>query len=530
MKKIAWTFVVVLLAGALVLGGCTGQQEPADQAEQGETEKGGTLVIANVSDMTGLDPIHISDAPSSMIAGRVYDQLIARNTEGEHVAELAKDWEVTDNGKVWTFELQEGVTFHDGSEFNAEVVKFHINRVKDEEEGSAFRSKFLQITEVKVLDEYKVQMILEEPNVAFIDNVLTTNAGYIPSMKAIKEKGDQFPQEPVGSGPFAFDEWVSGEEVVLSKNEDYWKGAPQLDQVVFRVIPEASTQIMELETGGVNYVLKVPKEDLERLENNEDINVYSEPGYNVRTFFMNPFQNPFQDVKVRKAVNLALNVDSMVEALAAGLVSPADCWLPQSSRFHPDEVPKYGFDLEEAKALLEEAGWVDEDGDGIREKDGQKLEVTIMSPDGRYIQDKQFSEAAQAQLKKIGMDLKVQVKEWGSFVDSFFGAEFQMAFIGWAQSTGEASIFLDPWLKSDGRANVTGYSNEEIDQLLDQALKTTEFEARKDLYEQVIEKAHEEALWVYLYSANDLAAVRSEVKGYVHSPAVIDFTDVWIQK
>jgi len=498
-------------------------------AEETPAETGGTLVIANVSDMTGLDPIHISDAPSSMIASQVYDQLVTRTPEGEHVGELAKSWEVTEQGKVWTFELEEDVTFHDGSKFTAEVVKFHIERILDEESGSAYRSQFAGIDEVNVLDDYTLEMVLSEPNVAFIDNVLTTNAGFIPSMEAVQEQGDKYPQNPAGTGPFVFDEWVSGEKVVLVRNEDYWKGPAKLDEVVFRVIPEAATQILELETGGVNYVLKVPKEDLERLNESDDVVVYSEPGYNVRTFHMNPFVPPFDDVRVRQAVNLALDVDGMVEVLASGLVTPADCWLPSASWYHPDEVPNYGYDADQAAALLEEAGWVDADGDGIREKDGEKLQATILSPDGRYIQDKQFAEAAQAQLGQVGMEIKVEVKEWGAFVDSFFAADFEVAFIGWAQSAGEPSLFLDPWFQSEGRANVTGFSNPDIDELLASALMTTDPDERKELYDEVVKTAHDEALFVYLYSANELAAVRSEVQDYVHSPAVTDFTPVWIQ-
>ncbi|MDI6894785.1 MAG: ABC transporter substrate-binding protein [Bacillota bacterium] len=512
------TMVVLLLAG------CAGGKQPAEQ--QKPTQE---FVIANVTDVVQFDPVKIGDAPSSFVASFIYEQLVRREFDGKFVPSLAEKWDVSPDGTVWTFHLRKGVKFHDGSDFNADVVIWHFQRAMGE--GSNFKKQFSTIKEMKAPDAYTVQFTLSGPNAAFLDVVVTTNGGYIPSKKAFETLGDKFAREPVGTGPFKYQEWVPGQRFVMVANDGYWGGRPRLDRVVVRVIPEANTQVVELETGGVHYISRAPKQDLERLSKNPAVKIHSGPGYMIRYLSFNTRAKPLDDIRVRKAINHALDVTTVVKTLGVPMCTPADSIVPLASWAYPgsDKLTHYPYDPEKAKQFLAEAGWKP-GADGVLRKGGQPLKLTIDSPDGRYFMDKEMCEAFKNQLAKVGIQAEIKVMEWGAFLEEVRGGKYQVAFLGWNQSSGEPSLFFDPLVKTGGRGNYGGFSNAELDRLLDQGLATTDQPRRTEIYVKAAQIVNDQAWFVFLSNESEMVITSARVKGYRWSVPREDFTQITIEK
>src|SRR5690606_31623186 len=272
------------------------------------------FVVALETDVVQFDPVKIQDATTSQVAFQIYEHLLKRDYDGNLEPALATRWESDPTGQVWTFHLRQGVRFHDGSPFNAEVVKWHFERAMGPD--SYFQTQYSVIDRIETPDDYTVVFHLKEPNAAFIDNIILANAGFIPSKKAFEEKGDAFPYEPVGTGPFKWNTWVKGQRVELARNDDWWGDGPKLDRLVIRVIPEANTQVIELETGGVHLITRASQTDLERLQQNPDVVVITKPAYRTRALEFNVAQPPFDDVRVRQAIQYAVDMPLIVRALA----------------------------------------------------------------------------------------------------------------------------------------------------------------------------------------------------------------------
>ncbi len=474
------------------------------------------FIIALESDITRMDPIGIQDATTSQVAFQVMERLLARDYDGNLVPALATDFEPNEQGDEWTFFLREGVTFHDGSTFDAHVAKWHFDRARGED--SNFRGQFSIVEDVEVVDDYKIKFYLERPSAAFIDNTIMTNAGYIPSMQAYEEKGEDFGYEPVGTGPFMWYDWEPGEEINLVRNDNWWGDGPLLGAVTYRVIPEASTQIVELETGGVHLVTRGLQEDVQRIMDRPEFEVVTSPAYRNRHFLLQQEKEPFNDILVRQAVSYAIDMKTIVEILAYPLMEPAVSLIPDASWAFTDDLVDYGYDPDKAEELLLEAGYT-RASNGKFEKDGETLEIEILCPDGRYFMDKQISEAVRHQLVELGLDIRITIQEWGAFLDRAFAGDFQMAYLGWNQSSPEPSLFTDALVKTGGRANDAGISHEELDELLIEAMKVPDIEERKVLYAEAQRIINENAWFIFIGNESMVWMFPANVQGFNPSPA-----------
>jgi len=488
------------------------------------------LVVALETDVVQFDPIKIQDDTTSQVAYQIYERLINRTVDGGLEPALAVSWESDPTGKVWTFHLRQGVRFHDGSPFNAQVVKWHFERALGPE--SWFQTQFSIIDRVEAPDDYTVVFYLKEANAAFLEQVILTNAGYIPSKKAFEEKGDAFAFEPVGTGPFKWDTWVKGQRVELVRNDDWWGNGPKLDKVVFRVIPEANTQVIELETGGVHIISRAPQSDMERLERNPNIVVLNRPAYRIRALEFNVTRPPFDDVRVRQAIQHAVDMRLIVSALAEPLVVYSDSVVPMASWAYPGEgvLPNYPYNPERAAQLLTEAGYV-RNAQGRWVKDGQPLRVVIHSSDNRYFADTDISAAVANQLNRFGIEATVRVMEWAAYLEEVRNGQFQLAFLGWNQSSPEPSLFTDAKAKTGGRANYGGYYDPRLDAVLDQALRVADQEQRKQLYLEAQRIINENAWFFWVGNESRTWIFRKEVQGYNPSPSLpYTYTDIVIAR
>jgi peptide/nickel transport system substrate-binding protein len=488
------------------------------------------LVVANETDVTLFDPIRMQEAPTSFVAGFVYEQLVQRASDGKVAPALAESWKLSPDRRTWTFSLRKGVKFHDGSEFDASVVEWAFKRVLDPQEPSLFRGQFSVIQKIAVVDKYTIAFTVKEPNVAFLDYVMLTNGAYIPSKRAFETLGKDFPYKPVGTGPFRWGQWVQGQRVVLERNPSYWGTPAKLDRIVIRPIADPNTGVIELETGGVHYIMRANRDDLTRLGKDKRFVVYRAPTYRVRYVSLNDRHAPFDDARVRQAAAYALDVPQIVNTLAAGMAVPADTILPLESPFHParGSYPTYATNPARARELLGQAGWATGPG-GTLQKSGQPLRIVLHSPDGRYFMDKEMSEAICNRLHAVGFDCRVRVMEWAAFLEETRAGKFDASFSGWNQSSGEPSLFLDALVATGGRANYGRHTDPAIDAVLQEGLGAFSDGRRKLLYAKAIALVNQHAWYIPIDNEFKIAVATARLQGYVHTPARTELSHAWLK-
>lgn len=523
----------LLLSLALVLLALRGSPA-AVSAQSGGAGVPQHVVIANVADVVQFDPLDIGDAPTSLVVSQIAEHLVARDDEGMFIPGLAEGWDVSDDGLLWTFHIRDGVKFHDGSDFDAYVAKWHFERgLYDEQAPPRFRAQWAGIIEeVRAPDRLTLEMLLWEPNAAFLDVVVMTNGGMILSKQSFDEKGAAAAVlHPVGTGPFMFREWVPGQRVVLDRNPNYWGGPTKIETLTFRPITESNTQVIELEVGGIHYASNLGLDEIGRLMDNPDLRIETVPANRIRHLIMNPTKPPLDDVRVRQAINYALDMPAIVEALIGDLGVPSESGvIPLASWGHPapGQMEKYDVDVDKAKQLLAEAGWTP-DASGRLMKDGQPLRIDFRSPNGRYFMDRVIAEVVANNLGRLGIQVDLQVMEWAPYIAYLETGQFDMIFLGWNQNSGEPSLFFDALVKTGGRGNDAGFSDPELDEWLEQAVATTDIEVRKELYLKAAQRVADHAWYVPLYNEMKVAGTRQELKGYIHNAFHNKFHLMWLE-
>lgn len=523
-----WSKVVLLVVLSLlvVFSGCAGRQ-PA-----GPSGGGGTLVVVKNHDADGLDPHRAPALVSREIYSLLYDRLVYMDASGEPRPWLAESWQVSGDGKEITFKLREGVKFHDGTEVDAEAVRFTFERMRDPALKSTAAAQFPGIKSVDVLDKYTVRFVLEKP-FAPIFNSLASPFGSIISPTAVKKLGDEFNRKPVGSGPFKFESWTPGTEIVLVRNPDYKcfredlenKGAPYVDKVVFRIIPEEGTKANAIQAGEV-HIIPVAYAQADYLKKVPGLHLVAiEKGFNMNYIEFNTRKPPFDDVRVRKAVGYALDPAEIAQAAYLGYATVNRTPLPTGVAGYDESIgQQFGFtrDLDRARQLLAEAGFKDADGDGVVEKAGKPLEVTLLSWTSPYVQ--RVCETIQGQLAEVGIKVKVDLMEAGTFLAK--GKEGVQHF-DFMRTTWAEPLILSRMFKGGGVFQ--NFSSPELEALLDRAATTVDWEQRKAALRDIQKYLLENALMVPLLTDHVLYFVRDEVTGYKIDTLGFDmFNDVRI--
>lgn len=465
---------------------------------------GGELTVVRLQDATRLDPHFITDIPSANIVyQKVYETLVVPDQDMNIQPLLATEWEVIDE-TIWNFTLKEGVTFHDGSPFNAEAVKTTFDRLLDPNTGSPQREKFAMINEIKVIDEYTVQFQLDYPYAPLL-SILASNEGSIISPKVIEVNPDKLTEHPVGTGPFIFEEWKSGQEISLMKNENYWGEKPNVDRVVFKVIPEDGTRLAMVETGEAHINDQVPVTEIERIEASPSMGLYRTEGLAVEYIGFNTKKAPLDNVNVRKAISHAIEREAIINGVYNNVGTLANAAMSPMVFGHSSNVQPYEYDLNEAKKLLKEAGF--EEG----------LTLNLLTSDRR--ERINMAEVIQSQLKGIGVDVNIQVMEYGAYIDTIAQSGHDLFIGGWGNATGDGdynqyNLFHTASQGTPG--NHFYYSNPEVDEIIEEARRVTDEPKRKELYEQAMQIQLEEAVYIPIRNYEHMA---------VHSHNVSDF---WI--
>jgi ABC-type transport system substrate-binding protein len=479
-------------------------------AQNGGNKK---LTVALSVEVLSLDTHRSTGTPAEIVRKHIYEGLVKADEQNQISPLLATGWEVSEDQKTWTFTLRDDVMFHDGTPFNAEAVKVNLERLIDPNSGSERTGQYAFIDKVDVVDEFTVAITTKEPFGAFLAN-MAFGGGSFMSPAALEKYGQDIGSHPVGTGPYMFKEQVGGESVTLVRNENYWGEAPYFDEIEFVVVKEDATRVNLLQTGQVDFIVNVPAVDIPLLEANPDLAVTIRPSTRVAHIGINTMKGPLQDVRVRQALNYAIDREALVDGVLGGVGLPATSIVSPMTWGYADVSP-YTYDPDKARELLAEAGYPN----GFKAK--------LWTPSGRYFMDKQTAEAVQAMFADIGVETDLQVLDWGAYLDELRktpedGNDVELYLLGWETTTGEAGYILERVFDSASVPpagwNTMFYTSDELDQLTAEAQSTTDQTVRAELLGQAQAVAVDDAPWVLLYVYQQIVAHRADLEGVQYFP------------
>ncbi|MED1953665.1 ABC transporter substrate-binding protein [Brevibacillus centrosporus] len=500
-------------AFTLVMTGCGSQTStPApgqNAAPAAATTNNATaekvLTIANGSDMLSFDIHDHSSASTEAIHVNIFNYLLKHDAEGKFVPDLAESWENV-NPTTWRFKLRQGVKFQNGDPFTAADVKFTLERVAKDEKLSE-HSNYDEIQEVKVVDDHTVDVITKNADPILLNRLSRSGSSMLPS-KYIAEKGwEEFLKNPVGTGPYKFQEWKRDDRLVLVKNDGYFGDKPKWDKVIFRVIQEDSTRVAELMTGGIDVALNIPPSDEERIESNEGTSVITGPSQRVMTMEVRVTPGRVTaDPRVREAIDLAIDEKAIIDNLYAGKGTPTQTRVtPGNFGAHIGLYNKYNYDPERAKQLLAEAGYAN------------GVDVTFTAPSGRYLKDKETAELVTAMLTEVGFRVKLELMEWSAFNERLSARKMDELFmVAYGNSMFDAALALDRVTIARTKDR-TDYTNPEVEALYKAASQNMNPTERLKQFEKIQEIVAKELPQIYLlqmdstYGVNDRIAYKPRV-------------------
>ncbi len=475
---------------------------PTDVPPTEEAPLSGTLTVGLSADAESMDPFFVNQAAGWSIVHALFDHLIERNFQSEIVPGLAHSWSIVDETTL-EFQLREDVTFHNGEPFTAESVKFSIERMLADD-SAPNHGKFTSIDSVEIVDPYRVQLLLNRPDGTLLDS-LTSRLAMLPPQYFEEVGKEGFADHPVGTGPFEFVEWVPDNRAILNANEDYWKGSykghPQVGTVVFRPIPESSTRAAELRTGGIDIMQDVSPDQIPTLEA-AGMEVIPHTAYQLSyVFFVTDDESvPMSDIRVRQALNYAVDVQAIIDNLMAGYASPIASPIGPGYLGHNPDVEPYPYHPERAQELLAEAGYPD----GF----STTMDTTVESQTDVAV-------AVAGQLAEVGVDVAVREIELGQFNQNWMdGTQSPMWRARWGNTPDPQSI--DLFASCNGW--ISRYCNEEVTALLEGARDTLDQEERAELYAEASRLMHEDPLGIYLFTAAQIYSHGPRVENFEPSP------------
>lgn len=464
---------------------------------------GGSLNIALNADINGMDPHLSSSTVSTQVMTAIYDTLLDYSPEFELVPNLATSWDVSEDELTYTFTLTEGVTFHDGEPLTADAVRANFERVLDESLGGRLTSQFTNVSEIQVVDDLTVSVILSSPLALFLP-LMTGPAGAMISPKAIAEYGVDLARNPVGTGAFTFVEWVDDSHITVARNSTYWRtDLPYLDELVFRPIPDTTVRLTALRTNEVQMVDVISAKDAASVQADSSL-VYDElPGLGYRYMLFNSSQEPFTTMALRQAIAWSIDRAAIQQVLFFGTGAVANSPIPPSSwAYDPDLVVYPAQDYDMARQKLEEGGAPD------------GFEFTLMIPNTP--DDIQVGEVYRDQLSEVGIVANLETLEFQTLLDRSYAGEFQAHIGNWSGGP-DPDDNVYSYFRSGGGTNRGRYLNEEVDGLLDEARAISDREQRTVLYGQLVRIITEEAPMLFIVHPPEIKTWQPIVQGFVHS-------------
>ena len=530
MRRFTIAVLAVLLSvgSASLLAGCGEKKESDGKIPGGPSGAayGDAIVEGSIGDVSGFISAVTSDQPSHAAAGFVFNGLVRYDKDLKLEGELAESWEVSKDGKKITFRLRKNVKWHDGAPFTSDDVLFTYRKMIDPKTPTAYAEDFKQVSRVSAPDPHTFIAEYDRP---FAPALASWGMHILP-----KHLLDKYPdiskspqnKRPVGTGPYRFLEWKTGEKVVFEENTDYFEGRPYISRVVVRVIPDSATMFLELKSGGIDYMGMTPVQFTRQTgtaEFKDSFNKYRylSFGYTYLGFRLNhPF---FSDRKVRQAISHAINKKEIIDGVLFGLGQEATGPYKPGTWAHNPDVKKFPFDAGKAKALLAEAGWKP-GADGTLQKDGKKFLFTALTNAGNESRAKTAA-IIQQNLAAVGIGMEIRTVEWAAFINEFVKKRnFDALILGW--TIPQDPDLFDIWSSTKtgpDELNHIGFSNAEVDRLLEAGRRTFDMEQRKKAYFRIQEILAEEQPIVFLYVPDALLAIHKRFHGIEPAPAGIAY-------
>ena len=520
LPSLRCTAVIVVGALAVLAAGCDGDRLGLGPSRERGARPADTLVVGRPLDAISLDPARPTDNESAEVIAQVYETLV-RYAPGTTEVEpgLAVAWEADPGGTVWTFHLRPGVVFHDGTPFDADAVVFSFERQRDPAHPfhhgkfNYWENAFKNIVAVERVDPLTVRFRIAGPYAPFLAN-MTMFPVSIVSPAAVRAWGDEFGAHPVGTGPFRVERWDRGDRIVLARHDRYWGPRPALAHLVFEVIADPRQRLIDLESGSIDLALAILPSELQFVDLHPGLVLYRPPINNVTYLAMNCQKPPFDDVRVRRAINLAINKTPIVRLAYHGLAIPADGPLPPTQWGHVD-APTSRYAPDEARALLREVA-----AEGKLELDRSYALYAPATPRPYLPNPDPVVRIIKSNLEAVGLPIVVVQQPFDAHVDDTEAGRHDLSLLGWVGDNGDPDNYLfllfDQANTVPGLAqNVAFYRDAEVSRLLREAQVASDRPARETLYADVQRRIAVDAPWVPLAHSQTAIAARDDIAGVV---------------
>lgn len=518
----------------------------ADFHEPSPGRSGGTLKVSAASDAGSFDIHALSNGNIQWLGRILFDCLVYQDEQGNISPWLARSWEISEDGKTYTFHLRDDVTFSDGEKFNAAALQTNLEHMRDPATKSPLAAAYIApYLDGKVVDEYTFEAHLREPYTPFLDVLAQSWLGMI-SPKQIREAPKTIAEHPVGSGPFLLQSYTRDQGAVFVKRPGYhWApavtrhvGEAYLDRIELSYVPEAMIRFTALESGQSDFALDAPAQNAAAIRANPELVMRSRirKGNPSRSMTFNVEQPPFDDVRIRRAVARAIDREGLAWISGFGeFLSKAD-FLAANTRFYQPNNDALAYDVSAANALLDDAGWTGRDAQGYRTKDGQRLKATLLTYDNPAF-PASVSVAIQADLKKVGFDMPIEMLPLTRVTERRYAGKFQALAAGYWHTNTPDGLFVLYHSQSISTAKLIGqnagrFRDDELDRVLSAARRSRDPVELQALYSKAQQRLVETVPAVPSVESQVLTAYGRQVQGVIFDTShnVPFFTSVWLDR
>lgn len=514
-KRLLCVLLTVAMAATLAAGcgksGGDDSKKADKEATSGSSEASDTLIFAQGADPRSLDPAFADDGESTKINTNIYEGLVqyaAKTAEIEPC--LAESWDVSEDGLSYTFHLREGVKFHDGTDFNAEAVKYNFDRQLP---GNATEDMpyagfiFSQVKEVLADDDYTVTIHLNEAQTPFLANLAMIQGAPIVSPKALEDNDGNVTKNPCGTGPYKFVSWDTEQSVILERNDEYWGEPAKTKNVIFKIIKDNSARVIALNNGEADIIDGIDATVVDQIKEAGNI-VQTDEAMMTNYMAFNTTDGVFTDKEVRKAVCAAINVPELVETLYQGYDIAATTFLPTSLPGYDESIKPTAYDPEAAKAKLSELGV-------------SSIHIITYSNPRPYntVGGQKLAEAIQGYLSKVGIECTIDAYDWTTFKTIAQGGDFDILFAGWGGDNGDPDNFMNLLATDDASMNYSHFHSDKYNELIAKGLITPVGDERSAIYTECEQIIADEAPILPISHSNFMCGVSSNVDGFFYHVA-----------
>jgi len=525
VKKLIATVIVTCLL--LACSPDNNKKHMTGGAVNGTPVYGDVLVESSIGDASNLIPMLASDSASHAVAGYIYNGLVKYDKDYNIISDLADSWDIETGGKLLRFHLKRNVLWHDGRPFTAQDVMFTYQTIIDPKTPTAYAGKYKLVKSASLIDDYTIEFEYDKP---FAPSLISWGSLQILPKHLLEGQNlvsSPLARSPVGTGPFKFKSWQSGSRIVLETNERYFDGRPYISGLAYRIIPDQTTQFLELKAGNIDTMGLSPLQFLRQTDSQRFQAMYKKYKYlaNAYTYLgFNLQRSPFDNINIRRAISHAIDKTEIIKGVLLGLGEEATGPYKPGTQWYNPDVERFDYDPQKARNLLNKEGYTDSDGDGILDRNGKPFEFTIITNQGNPLREK-TAQIIQQRLKTTGIKVNIRIIEWTVFLKEYVDkVNFDAVILGW-------NILQDPdlhtvWHSSNatkGGLNFISYKNVEVDKLLENGRHSFDDQIRKQCYDNFQKILAHEQPYVFLYVPYSLPVVSSRFKGIVPAPAGISY-------